>query len=137
MPRIAGCLVLSILVEMSRRGAVKRRKKRLSERSPFGVEDWCAAMPDISRKTIEALLPLISDAVKIKAESLQPTDQFDVELNLKDRFFVLHFDDSRKEIGRHFTAKYNRCLRGPTNGTWKSLQDVFIEAGPIIEKYGG
>ena len=119
---------------VSERNAVDRRKYRFTSRQPTSTDEWAQSIPSIDRDTIENLLPIIGTGLKIPHEYLRPTDSFDVELNLKDRFWCLIVDDdSRDTIGDEFDMRYNER----PSCEWADLRDVVLETSPIHKKHVG
>ena len=81
----------------SERNAMQRRSKRLSVRQPARIGEWTDSIPSVDQGALEKILPLIGTQLGIPCQYLRPSDSFDGELNLKDRFWCLIADDDSRE----------------------------------------
>ena len=125
------CLMYASSV--SERNAMDRRKRRFTSRQPTSGDEWIQSIPSIDLPTFEILLPMIGNGLDIPHEYLLPTDSFDGELNLKDRFWCLIADDdSRETIADEFDDRYN--VRPSSN--WADLRDAVLETSSIVKNVG-
>ena len=118
----------------SERNAIERRSNRLSNRQSVGLDEWRDSIPSVDQKTLQTIIPLIGAQLRISPQYLRPTDSFDVELNLKDRFWCLIADDdSRETIADIFDEQYNKR----PSAEWADLRDVVVETAPIVRAIDG
>lgn len=83
--------------------------------------------------TLAEVLPLIGAGLEVPHHYLNPTDAFDDELTLKDRFWCLVTDDdSRESIADVFESRYNHR----PSGDWTDLRDVVLETCLIVQNGG-
>ncbi len=130
---VLACL-LFFAGNVSERNAIGRRAKRLADRQPISAEEWTQSISSVDRKTIEILLPLIGTGLNIPHQYLQPSDSFDAELNLKDRFWCLIADDdSQESIADVFEDRYNER----PSGEWANLREVVLETSSIAQRTDG
>lgn len=118
----------------SERAALRRRCKRLVSRRPLTIDDWQREMPSVRFDTLAETLTVIGTALEVPYQSLYPTDAFDDELKLADRFLCLFIDDdiSRELIADAFETRYSRR----PSGHWNDLRDVVLETCSIVENSG-
>jgi len=126
--------VLWCAANLSERNAMERRSDRLSTRNPVSVDEWTGSIPSVDIETIQTILPLLGTQLQIPPQYLHPSDSFDAELNLKDRFWCLVInDDSRETVADLFDEEYNAR---PT-AEWGDLRDVVLETASIIQRCDG
>jgi hypothetical protein len=134
---IAGTIAFSILwfiaASKSERAAIKRRCGRLTSRQPLTIDEWQRSIPSVKIDTLAKMLPLIGAGLDVPYHYLYPTDAFDDELSLKDRFWCLIADDdSRESIADAFDSRYNQR----PSGEWTDLRDVVLETCSIVQSGG-
>ena len=116
---------------VSERNAIERRSDRLSVRQSVRIDQRTDSIPSVDQETLETILSLIGNQLGVPFQYLRPSDSFDGELNLKDRFWCLIADDdSRETVADIFDEQYN--VR--PSGNWADLRDVVIETAPIVQK---
>lgn len=134
---IAGTIAFTILwfvaTSRSELAAIKRRCNRLASRRPATIDEWQRAIPSVNFDTLAKTLPLIGSGLHVPHHYLYPTDTFDDDLTLKDRFWCLIADDdSRESIADAFDFRYNQR----PSGEWADLRDVVLETCSIIQNGG-
>jgi hypothetical protein len=98
------------------------------------LDEWVESVPSVDLSVVEILLPLIGAGLEIPHQYLRPDDSFDVELNLKDRFWCLIADDdSRESIADIFDDRYNER----PSGAWGNLRDVVVKTCSIVRGTAG
>jgi len=76
---------------------------------------------------------MIGAGLTVSSEYLLPTDSFDHELNIKDRFACLVTeDDSKESIADVFEEKYNKR----PSCEWSNLREVVQDALSLFQNDG-